>query len=247
MDDAISVRYNPVFADECRRVARELGAVLVAEHGAAAAFHIEVDGRGLALYCDGDAAPWRVDLDAARVAGGRAGGRGAGGADPLLRALRGAATVVDATAGWGADAAHLARAGCRVTAVEKNPLAATMLLHALQRCSDAVVRARLTVVRGDSVVYLRDLAAACAPPPDAVYLDPMYPRSAKSAAAKKPAALLRKITGATPDSAALFAQAMAVAAHRVVVKRPRRAPPLAPGKVGETCGKLVRFDIYHPQ
>ncbi|MGI9311841.1 MAG: class I SAM-dependent methyltransferase, partial [bacterium] len=52
--------------------------------------------------------------------------------------------------------------------------------------------------------------------------------------------------GAADDSLPLFEQAMSRAIMRVVVKRPHRAPPLAPGKVGETIGKLVRFDIYKP-
>ena len=54
------------------------------------------------------------------------------------------------------------------------------------------------------------------------------------------------LAGPADDCAPLFAQAMSRATQRVVVKRPRRAQPLQPGRVGETGGKLVRFDIYQP-
>jgi len=167
-------------------------------------------------------------------------------ADPLRKAVGGAATVIDATAGWGADAARMAGWGCRVTAVEKHPAVAALLLHAHAECPDADVRARMTVVHADSVEYLR--AAAAADAPEVVYLDPMYPPPAKSAAAKKPLTMLRLLAGPPGDHRPLFEAALACARRRVVVKRPHRAPPLDDRRrrVGEITGKLVRFDIYKP-
>jgi len=183
-------------------------------------------------------------------------------ADPLRRALGGARTVIDATAGWGVDAARMAIWGHRVTAVEQHPLIAALLQHAHAQCDDADLRARLTVIHADSVDYLRAIADASVAAtvatgatvdestvmaaPDAIYLDPMYPSPVKSAAAKKPLTILRRLAGRPGDAQELFNAAITRARGRVVIKRPPRAAPLMPGKVGQTTGKLARFDIYKP-
>ncbi|MDD9810469.1 MAG: class I SAM-dependent methyltransferase [Gammaproteobacteria bacterium] len=212
---------------------------------AAADFHIEFEPDGAMLSCAAlpDYAPHHVCFNRGPATVGGDPFPAATGGDPLRRAIGGAATVVDATAGWGVDAARLASWGCRVTAVEKHPVVAALLQHAHAQCREDV-RARLTVVHADSVAFLRDLAAADAP--DVVYLDPMYPPNPKSAAAKKPLTMLRLLAGPLGDNRALFDAAIASARRRVVVKRPHRAPPLAPHKTGETTGKLARFDIYKP-
>lgn len=164
------------------------------------------------------------------------------GPDPLLKAIgKHAKTVVDATAGWATDASHLARSGYHVIAIEKNQQVADMLVNALADCNEEWV-SRLEIIHADSVEYLPTIT----PCPDVIYLDPMYPPNRKTAAAKKPLTLLRMLVGPPGDSGPLFEQAMSHAKQRVVVKRPHRAPPLQPGKVGETEGKLVRFDIYKP-
>ncbi|MDD9856522.1 MAG: class I SAM-dependent methyltransferase [Gammaproteobacteria bacterium] len=238
---SVSVRYAPGYARCRRQLAVQLDALLAAagaaNTAAPAEFHIEFDRHGAALRCAALPchAPYQVSLNRARA--------GPGAADPLRKAIGArAATVIDATAGWGTDAARLAGWGYRVTAVEKHPLVAALLLHAHAQCRDADLRARLKVVHGDSAAYLG--AVACAP--DVVYLDPMYPPNPKSAAAKKPLALLRRLAGPPGDNRALFEAALACARRRVVVKRPHRAPPLDDRRVGEIAGKLVRFDIYKP-
>ena len=240
----VSVRYVARYDSLCRELAARLGAPLVeADDPDGAKFQVEVDGdvdgdgarHGLVLRCnDLPGTPLRINFDRVRA-----------GPDPLLKAVgRRARTVVDATAGWGVDAVHLARRGMTVTAVEKNPVVAALLAHAHAACSDARLKARLAIVHGDSIAYLGGMQT----PPDVVYIDPMYPppSSLKPAAAKKPLVLLRMLAGPADDCAPLFAQAMSRATQRVVVKRPRRAQPLQPGRVGETGGKLVRFDIYQP-
>lgn len=165
------------------------------------------------------------------------------GTDPLRRAIgTRAKTIIDATAGWATDAAHLARVGYHVIAIEKNPMLCAVLQCAHADCDDATLKARLTILHGNSIEYLQHLTTR----PDVIYLDPMYPPKSKSAAAKKQIAVLRKLVGATDDSKELFVHAMACARQRVVIKRARRAKPLYAGVVGETNGKLVRFDIYQP-
>ena len=73
----------------------------------------------------------------------------------------------------------------------------------------------------------------------------VYKRQDKSALVKKEMRLFRPLVGDDDDAPALLAAALALASHRVVVKRSRNAPPIAgepPGYVLE--GKSSRFDIY---
>lgn len=165
---------------------------------------------------------------------------------PLARALgRRTRRVVDATAGLGADAARLAALGFEVTAIERSPVVAALLRDGLERAQRDPVLARLlgdrlTVLTGDA----RERLPAMRPPPDAVYLDPMFPpRRKASAATRKELAWLRELVGTDPDAHELLAIARACS-PRVVVKRPDDAPPLAPDPALTFSGKLVRYDVY---
>ena len=67
----------------------------------------------------------------------------------------------------------------------------------------------------------------------------------KSALVKKEMRLFRPLVGDDLDAPALLAAALQLASHRVVVKRPRKAPPIEgikPGYVLE--GKSSRYDVY---
>jgi len=150
--------------------------------------------------------------------------------------------VLDATAGLGRDGFTLAALGAQVTLAERNPTLATLLTDARRRAlldpASAAAAARTEIICLDS----RQLMGA---PPrfDVVYLDPMYPGRGKSALAKKEMQLLRELTGGDADADELLAAANA--RRRVVVKRPRSAPPLggqAPSL--QLDGTQARFDIY---
>ena len=57
--------------------------------------------------------------------------------------------------------------------------------------------------------------------------------------------VFRPLVGADDDAAQLLAAAMALATHRVVVKRPRRAPSVEGAPPGYALeGKSSRYDIY---
>ena len=169
--------------------------------------------------------------------------RPGGGKDPLLRAIGSKArSVVDATAGWCADALHIARQGKDVIAVEQNRIVLALINHAQQMISDPELKRRFELVSGNGSDVIESLAQS----PDVIYLDPMYPENNKKSVPRKELAILRELVGDTGDSQRLFDCAMASAKQRVVVKRPHYAEPLALGKVGETRSKLVRFDIYKP-
>jgi 16S rRNA (guanine1516-N2)-methyltransferase len=78
---------------------------------------------------------------------------------------------------------------------------------------------------------------------DVVYLDPMYPERGKAALARKEMQLLRELTGGDPDADELLA--CANARRRIVVKRPRAAPPLLGREPSlALTGTQARFDIY---
>ncbi|GKW12842.1 MULTISPECIES: 16S rRNA (guanine(1516)-N(2))-methyltransferase RsmJ [Pectobacterium] len=156
--------------------------------------------------------------------------------------------VVDATAGLGRDAFVLAALGCRVRMVERNPVVAALLDDGLQRgYRDAEIgpwlQARLTLLHASSMTALRDIT----PPPDVVYLDPMFPHKQKSALVKKEMRVFQSLVGADDDADALLEPARALAKKRVVVKRPDYAPPLA-GVPAQSMleTKSHRFDFYLP-
>lgn len=160
--------------------------------------------------------------------------------------------IVDATAGLARDAALLAFAGCTVLAVERSPVLVALIEDGLARAArDAEVgpllSGRLEVVCADARGLLVRLERE-GRRPDAVYVDPMFPERRKSALVKKDMQLLQRLhgEGAFDDEGAraLLWGARAAAAERVVVKRPRGAPALAPGSSFTVEGEGVRYDVY---
>ncbi|WP_028536059.1 class I SAM-dependent methyltransferase [Paludibacterium yongneupense] len=178
--------------------------------------------------------------------------QGGGRGQPVARAvgLKGGQTlptIVDATAGLGRDAFVLASLGCRVTLVERSPVAAALLHDALERASMApevqAITARMQLVHANAITWLSELPADRQP--DVVYLDPMFPDTGKSAAAKKDMQAFQTVIGDDLDSAALLQAALGAARARVVVKRPRLGDTIA-GRApsGQIVGKSTRFDLY---
>ena len=202
----------------------------------------------------------RVDFLSGAVAHRRHFGGGSGqmiakavGIQPGLRP-----TVLDATAGLGRDAFVLAQLGCPLRLIERQPLIAALLEDGLRRASEnaelATIVARMSLIVGDAITLMRDWRhghgdshSDSAPPdiPQVIYLDPMFPPRQKSALVKKEMRLLRPLAGDDRDASALLAVALNLASHRVVVKRPRQAPPLDGQPPGYTLhGQSSRFDIY---
>ena len=156
--------------------------------------------------------------------------------------------VLDATPGLGRDAFVLASLGCRVQMVERSAVVAALLHDGLERAvADAevaaIVRDRLQLTVGNALTFMGSSDKKNAP--DVVYLDPMYPHHDKSALVKKEMRRLRALVGKDADAPALLTMALTYAGKRVVVKRPRLAPPLADKKADwSISGKSTRFDIY---
>lgn len=105
-------------------------------------------------------------------------------------------TVVDATAGLGRDAFVLASIGCQVRMLERHPVVAALLDDGLQRGYQneeigSWLKERMTLIHTSSITALTDIT----PPPDVVYLDPMYPHRQKKRAGQKRDARFPIISG----------------------------------------------------
>ena len=165
--------------------------------------------------------------------------------DDLVRALgrtKGVTSVVDATAGIGRDAAALALIGFEVTAIERAPLVQALWVDALARHQPH----RLRFVADDAVAYL-DAVAGTDQAPDAIFLDPMYPlgdKAHRKAQAQRELRLLRSAVGDDVDVVTLFQAARRCARQRVVIKRPRKTPPVAEGVSSSWAGASTRLDLY---
>ncbi|MFP5429868.1 MAG: class I SAM-dependent methyltransferase [Gammaproteobacteria bacterium] len=157
-------------------------------------------------------------------------------------------SVFDATAGLLRDAAVLAMAGCHVRLAERSAVIALLIEDGLRRAAQhpelSDLLSRLAFVPGDAVGQLQAMASE-GPRPDVVVLDPMFPHRDKSALVKKEMQVFQSVVGEDVDADGLLLPALHAARKRVVVKRPRLAPPLGgmkPDFVVE--GKSGRFDVY---
>ena len=156
-------------------------------------------------------------------------------------------TVVDATAGLGRDAFVLAHAGLTVQMLERSEIVYALLEDALARaCTTSITPpplARMSLTLGEATTLLPQISRQCQP--DAVYLDPMHPKRSKSALNRKEMHVFQTLLGEEPDAPGLLAAALTCARHRVVVKRPRHAAPIAgPPPTGHVQARSTRFDIY---
>lgn len=157
-------------------------------------------------------------------------------------------SVLDATAGTGADSFVLASLGCTVTMMERHPIVAVLLEDALARGREHQdtldVANNMSLLKGSSIDLMPDQTEQF----DVVYLDPMFPKSekgGKGAQVKKSMQFFRDMVGKDDDADALLAPALKLAKYRVVVKRPRKSPFLADQKPTLSHeGKANRFDIY---
>ena len=211
------------------------------------------EGEALALCGDERryGKPLVVDFVTGRAAHRRRFGGGRGQLIARACGLGGGVTpsVVDATAGLGRDAFVLASLGARVLMIERVAVIHALLEDALVRArSDAEtaeIAQRLTLTYGDASRDLAELVADSGVIPQVVHLDPMFPHREKSALVKKEMRQFRLLAGDDDDAPRLLEAALDVATHRVVVKRPRKAPPIAgPAPRHVIEGKTSRYDLY---
>jgi 16S rRNA (guanine1516-N2)-methyltransferase len=237
----------PQFAEQAGAWASRLELPLRADE---AEFALQLGESGLQLQLLGPQAPGpvRVDFVEGGAAHRRQFGGGSGqmiakavGIQPGIRP-----SVLDATAGLGRDAFVLATLGCDLVLFERQPLIAALLEDGLRRgCEDADVRSiveRMRLRHGNAIELMAQWQGD---PPQVIYLDPMFPHREKSALVKKEMRLFRPFVGDDLDAGVLLERALALASHRVVVKRPRKAPAIDGPKPGYSLeGKSSRYDIY---
>lgn len=213
-------------------------------------FALQVTEEGLQLQQLSDDAPGpvRVDFVEGAVAHRRLFGGGSGqmiakavGIQPGVRPR-----VLDATAGLGKDAFVLASLGCEMSLIERQPIIAALLEDGLLRGRQdrevGSIIGQMRLLTGNSIELIRGWEGE---PPQVIYLDPMFPHREKTALVKKEMRLFRPLVGDDMDAPALLEAALALATHRVVVKRPRKAPCIDGPKPGYALdGKSSRYDIY---
>ncbi len=211
-----------------------------------------VNGQSLCLQQTGKGAPGPVVVDFGSASMRY---RSRSGTSELLgkavgRGKKSLLRILDATAGLGRDAFVLADLGCEVELCEREPVIVELLragLHIASVHDDpwlAGVVQRMRLYPGDA----RQIVAPRLQGVDVIYLDPMFPARAKSAAVKKEMALFQLLlehSADQQDAGALLLWALRQDTARVVVKRPAKAPQLA-GMAPSHCisGKSVRYDVY---
>ena len=236
----------PAHASAAQAWAQRLGLPL----GGDAQFALQLGDAGLQLAELGPQAPGpvKVDFVEGAVAHRRLFGGGSGqmiakavGVQPGVRPV-----VLDATAGLGRDAFVLASLGCSVTLIERQPIIAALLEDGLQRAREdfdvAPIAAHMSLRTGNAIELMQGWEGEA---PQVIYLDPMFPHRDKSALVKKEMRVFRPLVGDDMDAPALLQAALVLASHRVVVKRPRKAPIVEGPKPSYALeGKSSRYDIY---
>jgi len=230
-----------------RRIAQELSLPLATSPSVACDFLLAVTPDRIELRPMAGPRSRPVFVDWSRLDTASAAGRSR--RQPIAKAVAAKSTsgqsglhIVDATAGFGEDTWLLASLGYRITAIERSPIVVKLLQDGLRRAriANPTVAQRITLITGDA----GDALSQIDPPPDVVYLDPMFPPKHKSALGRKPIRLLRQLVGDDLDEAELFDIAWHTALRRVVVKRPLHAQPLCGAPTVSHKGKSMRYDVY---
>jgi 16S rRNA (guanine1516-N2)-methyltransferase len=197
---------------------------------------------------DDASGPVRVDFLAGAVAHRRQHGGGNGQMIAKAVGIQSGVRprILDATAGLGRDAFLLAQLGSHVTLIERHPLIGALLADGLARALPdpevGPIIQRMELRLGNAIELM---SAWVDEPPQVIYLDPMFPHREKTSLVKKEMRVFRPLVGDDDDASQLLEVALELATHRVVVKRPRKAPGICgrqPGYVLE--GKSSRYDIY---
>ncbi|MHA7817081.1 MAG: class I SAM-dependent methyltransferase [Pseudohaliea sp.] len=233
-----------------RRLAASLSLPLLSQPGDDLELLLLVDAAGPALRPLGPGAsgPVRCRFDDAALRHRRRGGHNEAIGRALAVGRTPGARIIDGTGGFARDAFVLADLGAEVTVCERQPVLAALLAEALAAAAGAddpwlrEVAGRLQLVAAD----VRTLPAETLAAADALYLDPMFPLGGKRAASGKAMTVLQYLLDDDETSAGgLVEWALAQPVRRVVVKRPRRAPPLGGRRPSHSLpGRAVRFDVY---
>lgn len=242
----------PELRPAAKQLADQLALPLVAVNDPAidAEFALQWGPQGLWLQELGKQAPGPVQVDFVSGAAAHRRQFGGGSGQMIAKAVGIQSgvrpSILDATAGLGRDAFVLACLECPVIMIERQPVVAALLADGLARAAlspeVAPIAQRMRLLTGDAISLMQNWQAQA---PQVIHLDPMFPERDKSALVKKEMRAFKPIVGEDADQAELLAAALALASHRVVVKRPRKAPCIEGIKPSyELLGKSSRYDIY---
>jgi len=209
-------------------------------------FYLYYDEKGLSLHSNLDQALGAVRVNFDNTALNRR-SKDALSHQNLIKAvgLKQNLSVLDAMTGLGSDAFLLARAGCRVTMLERNEIVFSLLRDGLFRGGRGLPETRAAVaemmlLKGDFLEKNDELGNF-----DVLYIDPMFPIKRNTARSKKPMYLLQQLLGEAQEETNLLSLALSKARDRVVVKRAKRSPNYNNRKPDINFkGTSSRYDVY---
>ena len=209
-------------------------------------FYLHYDEKGLSLHSNLDQTLGAVRVNFDNTALNRR-SKDSLSNQNLIKAvgLKQKLSVLDAMTGLGSDAFLLARAGCRVTMLERNEIVFSLLRDGLFRGSKGLPETRAAVaemmlLKGDFLEKNDELGNF-----DVLYIDPMFPIKRNTARSKKPMYLLQQLLGEAQEETDLLSLALSKARDRVVVKRAKRSPNYNNRKPDINFkGTSSRYDVY---
>ncbi len=163
--------------------------------------------------------------------------------EPLARALgikaHGDSHIWDITCGSGKDSILLLKFGAKVTAFERNPSVAALLLLAKEEFNSDSLQIRFGEASSHFELLSQEL-------PSAIYYDPMYPEEGKkkSALPRKEMQVFRELVGKDIDEEEVYSWAKSSGVKRFVVKRGVKSPTLKAKPSAQYTGKSARYDLY---
>lgn len=147
--------------------------------------------------------------------------------------------ILDLTAGLLGDSLLFLAFGCKVTAVERNPIVAFLIQSALKNAHHERV-GNLHFVESDAAHYLETSHGE-----EVIFFDPMFEDANLKSSPKKEMRIFREVIGKDTDAKSIFELAEKKT-RRLVVKRPRLSEALSDQKAVEFKGKATRYDVYFP-
>lgn len=152
-------------------------------------------------------------------------------------------TIYDLTAGFLKDSLFFAYLGHKVTAIEANPIICKIISTANDELKKNSNYPEIKIINTECSLFLSSVKEQA----DIIYLDPMFPKSNKSALAKKSMQFLQTIAvDQNNDYEKILKLALEKARKKVIVKRPCNGPFLTNLKpcyqVSEK--QSCRYDIY---
>ncbi len=153
--------------------------------------------------------------------------------------------LLDTTCGAGEDSLKALALGCRVTAVERSPIVAALILDAIHRaCQDK----KLSDLLAEKFMFkFSDASDVMHSRPedfDVIYVDPMFPEKRKSAASMIKMRVFHMLVGDDLDANKTVEAAFKTNAKRLIVKRPLRGEALWPAPTHSFKGSSTRYDMY---